>query len=113
MANKERLYQVLDAIKANPNHWNQEDWHCGTSHCFAGFAQLIKHAIPISSDVKDADYTGSGEVEYLVGDKELTDPLYEAEKWLELNHYQSKELFSVGNTLEDLENLIIEFVGER
>lgn len=33
--------RTLAAIKANPEHWNQKTWHCGTSHCFAGFAHII------------------------------------------------------------------------
>jgi len=31
---------VLDKIEANPSCWNQEDWYCGSSHCFAGLAQI-------------------------------------------------------------------------
>jgi uncharacterized protein YjbI with pentapeptide repeats len=37
---KDRLLQTLDDVKAYPEHHNQRKWHCGTSHCFAGFADL-------------------------------------------------------------------------
>jgi hypothetical protein len=33
-----RLKQTLNDIKKNLDHWDQESWHCGTTHCFAGFA---------------------------------------------------------------------------
>jgi hypothetical protein len=39
--NKENVKKVLDAIKANPESWDQTQWHCGSSHCFAGHAQLM------------------------------------------------------------------------
>ena len=32
---------VLDKIKSDPEHWQQSDWHCGTKHCFAGWAQIL------------------------------------------------------------------------
>lgn len=34
-----RLDEIIRIIEGNPDHWNQNYWHCGTSHCFAGFAQ--------------------------------------------------------------------------
>jgi uncharacterized protein YjbI with pentapeptide repeats len=37
---KDLLLQTLDDVKAYPEHHNQRKWHCGTSHCFAGFADL-------------------------------------------------------------------------
>ena len=42
MANVENLRATIQAILANPQHWNQGTWHCGPSHCFAGFAEMIR-----------------------------------------------------------------------
>ena len=39
--NKENFQKVLDQITAHPETWDQTDWHCGTTHCFAGWAQLL------------------------------------------------------------------------
>lgn len=39
--NVERFNQVLDHIIAHPETWNQEVFHCGTAHCFAGHAQIM------------------------------------------------------------------------
>lgn len=39
--NKENFQKVLTTIKENPSCWRQEKWHCGSSHCFAGWAQIL------------------------------------------------------------------------
>jgi hypothetical protein len=39
--NIENIQKVLDLIEANPSCWDQSKWHCGTSHCFAGHAQIM------------------------------------------------------------------------
>jgi hypothetical protein len=44
--NKELLKSTLKLIKENPEHWNQEEWHCGTSHCFAGLVELQVKKLP-------------------------------------------------------------------
>lgn len=38
----ERRVMVLRWIEAHPEHWNQEAWHCGTSHCYAGVAEMMR-----------------------------------------------------------------------
>lgn len=47
----ERLDLVMRTIEANPQHWQQCNWHCGTSHCFAGFAQCFAYDIPWAYEV--------------------------------------------------------------
>jgi hypothetical protein len=37
----DRHTKVLDMIDANLQHHNQKAWHCGTSHCWAGFGDLV------------------------------------------------------------------------
>ena len=39
--NKAHFKKVLDQITAHPETWKQSSWHCGTQHCFAGWAQLL------------------------------------------------------------------------
>lgn len=39
--NLDNFKLVLDHIKSNPTCWVQTYWHCGTSHCFAGWAQIL------------------------------------------------------------------------
>lgn len=53
--NKENYKLVLDKIISDPEHWNQRSYHCGTSHCFAGWAQIISgKAINIKTTRQDA-----------------------------------------------------------
>lgn len=33
--------RVVEAIEARPGQHNQGSYHCGTSHCFAGWAELL------------------------------------------------------------------------
>ncbi|WP_334069806.1 hypothetical protein [Acinetobacter colistiniresistens] len=37
------LDQIREKILANPEHFNMSSWHshCGTSHCIAGWAQVL------------------------------------------------------------------------
>lgn len=39
--NIKNFEKVLKTIKKNPNQWRQATWHCGTQHCFAGWAQVL------------------------------------------------------------------------
>lgn len=35
------LDKALKLIEANLNHWNQQKYHCGITHCLAGFCDLV------------------------------------------------------------------------
>ena len=39
--NKQNYQRVLDQIEQHPDTWDQSQWHCGSTHCFAGWAQLL------------------------------------------------------------------------
>jgi hypothetical protein len=39
--NRENFQKVLDKIESDPSCWKQDTWHCGTKHCFAGWAQVL------------------------------------------------------------------------
>lgn len=38
---KALLLYILDVIKLNPDHHNQQHWRCNSSFCFAGFTDLV------------------------------------------------------------------------
>ncbi len=94
MLNKKLLQLTLDTIKANPQHWDQQQWHCGTTHCFVGFAYLLHHNLPLTTTEHDLGidilFRTRGEATILLG----------------LAPYQANRLFSAGNTLEDLEHIV-------
>lgn len=82
---KDRADEILAMIESDPSCWDQEVWHCGTSHCFGGWAQ-IKSGRP-------ADF-------YTVR--------RDARLWLGITAYEANRLFSTSNTLEDIRRIISE-----
>lgn len=97
--NVELLQKTLDTIKANPQHWNQRHWHCGTSHCFAGFAELLANGLPVE--------TSLDEIERLKITRKLgmSTPI-EAERLLGITDEDGDVLFYGHNTLKELEHMV-------
>lgn len=110
----QRLAQVLEAIEANQDHWDQELWHCGTSHCFAGFANLIKRQLPISSEViteyrfdPDPFSPNYRRRLYLFPNGEvIANPMAEAKEWLGITGEEAWELFDEANSLLSLRCIV-------
>jgi len=98
--NVELLQKTLDAIKANPQHWDQSRWHCGTSHCFAGLAQLIHYGLPINTreDQLENDDRFFNHDDWNAG--------YTVGELLGLEEDDAQELFAGWNSLERLEALV-------
>lgn len=92
--------RTLAAIKANPEHWDQGDWHCGTSHCFAGFAQVLslQDAGDLPTELDDCDeesvYEASGCA---------MNTLDIAKELLSVSEDQSDWLFSQNRSIEEFE----------
>lgn len=80
-----RLRKIIAKIKKNPKCWDQAEWHCGTSHCIAGHAQIeagkYKQGTPFDSDVVRKD----------------------AKKYLDINERQAFYLFGASRRLEQIE----------
>ena len=108
--NVELLQKTLDAIKANPQHWDQTKWHCNTSHCFAGFAELISNNMPIDTDSEvlesDANFAdmyttisgGYAQTVWLAQDN--------ARDLLGISVDDAGILFAGYNSLSDLEDMV-------
>jgi hypothetical protein len=95
-----RLQQVLTHIEENPETWKQSDWHCGTSHCFAGFAQMFARGISLDWEFGRGDlgpYDAGGH-----SVRAKTD----GARWLGLNFRQAYRLFGGGNTLDYIKVII-------
>jgi hypothetical protein len=86
--NKENFKKVLDHIEAHPETWDQATWHCGTSHCFAGWAQIMSG--------KEADQ------KTVVGD---------AREWLDLSSADAAWFFRGDAKLQDFRNALSEEGG--
>jgi len=39
------LAATFNAIMDNPDQWDQGQWHCGSSHCFCGWSQVLVNNI--------------------------------------------------------------------
>jgi hypothetical protein len=52
MPNIELLDLTLWHIENNPETWNQGEWRCGTSYCFAGHAALLSGWVPVGEDTE-------------------------------------------------------------
>ena len=87
------MTQTMEWIKNNPEHWDQSRWHCGTSHCFAGVAEML--AQNIDPTTKYAS--------------ESTKVI--AEKALGLNDQQSDYLFDSHNDINKLSSTVDAWVN--
>lgn len=91
MINKKLLLTTLELIEQNFQHWRQAEWHCGTTHCFAGF--VIMQRLGLS--VKDA----------CPNHKSINTELT-AREALGLEKYSASALFFTTNTIEDLRHYV-------
>ncbi|MDE2000739.1 MAG: hypothetical protein KGI52_17635 [Burkholderiales bacterium] len=82
--NLERIKAILDHIEAHPETWNQRNWHCGTTHCFAGHAQLAAGMLANDKTVR-AD----------------------AREWLSLTRAEADYYFARARTLDQLRELLV------
>ena len=115
MINTELLQLTLKTIKENPEHWDQTRWHCGTSHCFAGFAQLIYNNISIKTDesILVEEYNFGENVYDSFNGKSLWWHTEEYSKnILGITEDDATVLFSSSNDLEQLELYVDTLIKE-
>jgi hypothetical protein len=80
--NIERHNQIIEQIEKHPETWDQSEWHCVTTHCYAGWAQIFSGKEPDSGTV-----------------------IHDAKEWLGLTRRGVFIAFSGDNTLEFLKKL--------
>ncbi|MDE2000043.1 MAG: hypothetical protein KGI52_14085, partial [Burkholderiales bacterium] len=81
--NIERIRAILEHLEAHRETWYQARWHCGTTHCFAGHAQIAAGKAP-DDDTASAD----------------------AREWLSLTRAEADWYFSPNRTLSELRTLL-------
>ena len=81
--NREHYQQVLDRITAHPDEWRQATWHCGTQHCFAGWAQLLA-GHPANDETARRD----------------------ARIFLDLSYHEANWLFAPSTSIEDFRSFL-------
>lgn len=130
---KALLLYILDVIKLNPDHHDQQHWRCDTSFCFAGFTDLIT-AVYFKQDIKlqGAEFDINND-DCLTNKQELLKKIYqkEAKEWwtgnisnvqkveyiakhvLGLSNDQCDALFRESYTLNLIENTIKGILNEE
>lgn len=101
-----RLWATLRMIEANPLHHRQSSVHCGTSHCYVGFSQLIAAQLPAETDV-DGCVSVTGE--RAIGYSGLATTW--AAAYHGINLVDIDRLFYMGNRLADLRRIVHELTG--
>lgn len=95
--NIERFRQVLEMIEANPEHWNQGYYHCGTSHCFGGFCDLVEQGLVANTEERGPALL-----------KLESSCAIRAQMFLEINKEEAGFLFACCRTLEDFRLMLAE-----
>jgi hypothetical protein len=103
MANAVHLQATLDAVLAHPEHWDQKYWHCGTTHCFAGFAEMLRLGENVSEKCPMAKYSRDEDAAGLVGHEETR-------LWLGLSVTDWSSITHAYNSLETLKERVCEVI---
>lgn len=116
---KEIAYKALELITKNLDNYNQHTWHCGTSHCFMGFVEIIVIFLQDKNEINKFDRTLKLTSNYSAIEKVCTKALNINTEIFEIiacpdNLLSDIELYLKliyddlsSNTLEDLLNEII------
>lgn len=104
--NKDLLRRTMTYIEEHPKEWDQDTWAaktvCGTAFCFAGHAvRLAGHKIVFLPGDDTATHIADGRM--------IEDAAIEE---LGLRKYQADELFSGGNTLDELRSFVTEYIND-
>jgi hypothetical protein len=102
--NKELLQRTIDYIEAHPEEWDQAEWRCGTSMCFAGHAAIL-------AGCEWRDETGPfvllpdmEDKKYIYGDTARVDDA--ARFMLGLTSNEAMVLFAANNSLVALREMV-------
>jgi hypothetical protein len=77
---------ALEIIKANPETWDQSEWHCETTACLGGWMDIILN-VPYGTNPEGDDFSTVG-------------------RYVLLNDKNGDNLFWGLNSLEDLEEMM-------
>lgn len=114
---KSNLRLTLEAVEANPQHWDQRMWHCGTSHCFAGFAEALRLGRPLTCPVTETLRYRTAHIPEWAGSANDADLIDQdaTMAWLGVsddeNEYGDSDwgfLTDPDNTLDDLRRIVAE-----
>lgn len=118
--NVDLAFRTLDAIKKNPEVWDQGSWRCGSGMCFAGWAAMLTGAKWVYPQdnlyVDEYGETDNFENEMVEIPEELRETFdgkealhvsYFAEKVLGIDSDQRGVLFFGSNTIRMIEAMLL------
>ena len=115
--NIERVERTLSVIKLFPEQHNQGVWHCGTRHCFAGWANILESGVSVKEFEKLQEKELGRDNFYLPeklfppdGDGVPKNSSETAKEWLELTKYEANKLFDSHTEEEDEDGNKIEMM---
>jgi hypothetical protein len=83
--------KIIAKITANPECWNQESWHCGTSHCYGGHAQIMSgnpaNDTTVRRDARIALDLSGPEADYAFAGSRTLEELKELPEWINRDGY--------------------------
>lgn len=97
--NDDLAYATLDHIREHPEEWNQRDYFCGTTACFAGRAALI--ALGDWDSVMETALDGYSEGEIVEGPDAMIHFRYSAALARDLLGWTSAEAATVFGLLTE------------
>lgn len=120
--NTDLAWKVLRKVQANEKYWDQDLWHRGVTHCFAGFVELEVRSLPPNTPAAmtlSGDWTNIEKVftyhgfSRTKGDFPPPPTKEFAMQALRIKKKQADKLFSTANSLEKLEVLVEEIFGKE
>jgi hypothetical protein len=98
MINKELLSTTLELIEQNYQHWRQAEWHCGTTHCFAGFVVMQLLELSVKDECPNHESLNTKLI---------------AQEALGLEKYSASALFCATNTIKDLRHYVDLLINDQ
>ncbi|MEV0616085.1 hypothetical protein AB0I81_22420 [Nonomuraea sp. NPDC050404] len=113
------LREVLHQIETHPEMWVQKEWRCRTGMCFAGWAadlsggRWLTHATHyLSTNLAPESGDDPADVHERDGIGPSVDVEVRATRVLGLSMVQADELFSGGNDLDEIRQMVTELIGQ-
>lgn len=127
--NYKLMRYIIQLIKLNPDHWDQKQWRCNTSFCFAGFVDFLAACQKDPKNVEDwllyLNHDGTSECTTLITTnyyrriwKNHTDRGFmyldsAASLFLGINEEAEKCLFKSTNSIKELEEVVEDIMRDK
>ncbi len=105
---EQMMRETLDDIRRNYSTWNQSDWRCGSTACFAGHVAFRAGAVWLYADEADAPDDHISKYLVRTPDGQAMHVADYAGEVLRINTDDADRLFFSDNTFKDLSRIVSE-----